>query len=55
MQSEKLYTPPIRILFAGDDSEFNTFVSKYMEQVLGIDVESHLDDGMDEGFEQYFQ
>ena len=54
MQSEKLYTPPIRIVFAGDDSEFNSFVSKYMEHVLGIDVEQHLDDGSDEGFEHYF-
>jgi len=31
--SEKQYTPPIRILFSGDDPAFNTFVTEYVETV----------------------
>ena len=34
MQQEKTYMPPVRVLFVGDDQQFNDFVKLYVEQVL---------------------
>ena len=39
MQNEKQFTPPIRVLFAGDDKKFNDFVHDYVENVLMIEAE----------------
>ena len=36
MQVEKSYMPPIRVLFVGDDQQFNDFVQLYVEKVLQI-------------------
>ena len=36
MQVEKTYMPPIRVLFVGDDQQFNDFVQLYVEKVLQI-------------------
>ena len=36
LQEEKQYTPPARLLFSGDDSDFNLFVAKFVEHVLHI-------------------
>ena len=36
MQQEKSYMPPVRVLFIGDDQQFNDFVKLYVEQVLQI-------------------
>ena len=51
MQSEKQYTPPIRVLFAGDDRDFHVFVHKYVEQVLGVEIDKGKNDDDDELFE----
>ena len=34
MQNEKQYTPPIRILFVGNDMEFNGFIQTYVTDIL---------------------
>lgn len=34
MQNEKQYIPPIRILFVGNDIEFNGFIQAYVTQIL---------------------
>ena len=36
IQHEKSYLPPVRVLFIGDDQQFNDFVKLYVEQVLQI-------------------
>jgi hypothetical protein len=36
LTQEKQYTPPARILFAGNDPEFKTFVAKFVEHILHI-------------------
>ena len=42
--------PPVRVLFVGDDQQFNDFVKLYVEQVLQIHA-NLLDEEEDEDFE----
>ena len=44
MQQEKNYMPPVRVLFAGDDQQFNDFIKLYVEQVLLIQANLAVDD-----------
>ena len=46
MQQEKSYMPPVRVLFIGDDQQFNDFVRLYVEHVLNIhlNIKKGIDD-----------
>ena len=54
MQVEKQHTPPLRIIFAGDDKNFNHFLSNYVETILGMkpDLKKADDDSDDENDEE---
>ena len=33
---DKQYIPPLRVLFAGNDSQFNDFAKVYVEKILQL-------------------